>query len=496
MVAFGTITTAQFRLASYYLTKLRTIEVAYQHGHEHSTDALFVLDQEWSQIKRWRAWSAEHAYDHDAIADVCMEYTKAGVELFLIRLHPNERREWLEAGLAAARRLGDTHAEMVHQLHLGKTYSYLGSVAIALKHIQQALALAQQLDSPLYLCKSLIAQGGIYYGLDEYEKSRQAQEQALAIGTKLEAKHEIGAALNGLGNVAFSQSDYNYAHDCYERFMEISEEIGSSTGVCMSLRNLSMVTKRMGDFDVAIGYAERAVNLCREVGYQSCLAESLAELGGLTSERGHLSKAQDFYQQSLDLSRLISHRTNEAFVLYRLGCLLLKRGDISEARVFLEEAAVLSTDVGERWFAALAFMNLAEAFRLKGEFKRACLNLLEGWEIAAAVESRAIRVKYLVAAAQLWHDQGHLEQSCLWMGLLDQHVEKLMDEECSRYEDLRNSLQVELSHEQFNAALECGKALDLNDAIMHAMNDLEQIANSPLDTQPRVNPALDHVPFV
>ena len=95
MIGQPTLATTQRRIARYYLNKLRTVEAAYQHGHEHSVDALMLFDQEWSQIKRWRAWSAEHTNDHDDIAILCTEYPQAGSELFLIRfIHESELNGW------------------------------------------------------------------------------------------------------------------------------------------------------------------------------------------------------------------------------------------------------------------------------------------------------------------------------------------------------------------------------------------------------------------
>lgn len=482
------VASAQFRLANYYLTKLRTIETTFKRGHEHSIEALAQFDQDWSQIKRWRAWAADHANEHDDIATIGTEYAQAGAEFFLLRLHPHERLEWLEAGLAAANRLGDTHAEMIHQLHLGRTYSYLGSVAYALRHTERAMALAQQLDDQIHLCRSLITLGGIYYGIDEYEKSRQTHEQALQIGIELGAKHEIGTTFNGLGNVAFSQADYERAYDCYMRSMEILDEAGIAVGVCMALRNLSMVTKRMGDTDAATSYAKRCVELCREVGYQSCLAETLSQLGLLAYDRDQLAEARDYYEQSLDLSRQISHPSNEAYVLYRLGCLVFKTGDIPEALEYFEAAAALSQEIGERWFAAIALMNLAEVLRAKGEIQQACRKLHEGWEIAATLDGSAIRAKYLAEAARLWLDLDQAEQAAIWVGLLSNYVEKLMGDERKSYENLRQALITELSPEQFAVAMACGQNLDLDSEIEKAMSNLVNVSTVPVIAEDNPHP--------
>lgn len=481
----GTTEIAQIRLARYYLAKLRMVETSFKWGHEHSADALAQFDQEWAQIKRWRDWSAEHAFEHDAIADLCMEFPQAGMELFLLRQHPYERLEWLEAGLEAARRLGNKKAEMVLVYLLGWTNSRISLMESAQHYTDKAYKLARELNEPSILCKVLIVQGGIYYSQDEYERSKACHTQALTLATELGAEHDRGLAYNGLGNVAFSQNNYEQAYDYYRRFQDISEAIGLSTGICMALRNLSMVTKHLGDLDAATAYAEQCIALCRSIGYQSCLAESLAELATIASDRDELYPALDLYQQSLELARLITHRSDEAYVLYRLGCLHLQLGNIVESQKLLEDAAALSKDIGERWFAALSLMNLASLFRANGDVVRACQLLSEGWEFAAEIESSAIRAKYLVEAALVWLDQGRVEQAAIWAGLLEQHVDKLRAEECRRYNQLRQTVEEKLDAETYASATATGKSLELDKVITGIM---EEITSGQLQVAHRQNP--------
>ena len=465
-----------FRLARYYLDKLSAAETAYQHGHEHSRYALALFDQEWPHIKQWRDWSAAFVDTQNEITALCQAYPLAGAEILLLRQHPQERLEWLEAGLTAAQRLADPQAEMVHLYLLGRIPMY-GSPNSALDFTEKALVLARQLDDPLYTSKILNVQGNIFYSQDEYMRSKTAHEQAFALSKELNAKHEMGVALNGLGNVSLSQSDNQRAYECYIQYLKISEALGHPHDVCWALRNLGTVTRRMGDHRMATEYTERCVALCRAIGYQHGLADGLAQLGILANGQGHPSEARDYFQQSLEISRLISYSSKEAFVLYQLGSLFCELGDYPAALEYLEAALSLSTKLGERWYSALALMEISEVFRRIGDISCACLKLREGLEIACTVQSSAIRAKYLVEAVLLWHDRGQVEQAALWTGLLHEHLSKLTVEERSRYDQLHRTLEVALGQESFTSALERGKTLDLDSVIQEILNSIKEATN-------------------
>jgi tetratricopeptide (TPR) repeat protein len=457
-----------YRMAQYYLNKLHAIASTYERGHHHSTGAVAKFDQEWSQIQQLQDWSAAHSSDDNEIAQLCLEYPLAGAELLRLRQHPEERLEWLEVGLASARRLDHSRAEMMLVFQLGRTHSRLGSNTDAQAFAEQAIALARQLEELLYVCKSLNLLGNIFYGQDEYERSRTAKESALALSEELNEKREMGSALNGLGNVALSQNDYKRAQKYFSRYLEISEAHGEPMDICIALHNLSLATEEMGDHQAATSYAERCIAFCRAIGYQLGLANGLELLGGLAAAQGNLAEARDYIQQSLEISRVIGNRSNEAFALYQLGGLHFQLGDIPASLDCLEAALDLAKQLGERWYSALALRLIAEVLRSVGDTQGACQKLHEGMEIVSSFQSSAIRVKYLLEAALLWRDQGYVDQAALWIGLVGQHVSKLTPEERNLYDHLRQNLKAELGETQFTIALDQGKILNL-DSVMQEL---------------------------
>ena len=472
MRATPTLEDLHFRLARYYLDKLSAAETAYQHGHEHSRYALALFDQEWPHIKQWRDWSAAFVDAQNEITALCQAYPLAGAEILLLRQHPQEHLEWLEAGLTAARRRHNRQAEMEYLHLLGNLHKHLGAFNRARDCTEQALALARQADNPLYICTTLITLGNVFYCQDEYERAKVAFEQALDMIEKLGVKPEKGAALNGLGNVAWSQSDYERAYEYFARFLEIAEAHGQPPDICLALRNLCLVTKSLGDVRAATIYANRSVELCRAVGNQRQLCENLTLLGDLASAQGNLSEARDYYMQSIATSRHNCHISEQASALNRLGNLLCRLGEFPASLECLEQSLSLSTQIGERWFIALALMNTAEVFRVMGATDRACRKLCDGLEIASTIQSSAIQIKYVLEAALVWHDQNRNQQAAVWLGLVQLHLSQLTAEQRCQYDQLQRTLEIALGQESFTSALERGKTLDLGSVIQEILSSL------------------------
>lgn len=452
---------AQYRLARYYLDRLRAADAAFRRGHENALSGLTLLDCEWSQIRQWQTWAAQHATEDAAIARLCVAFTHVGEDILLLRQTPSEWLQWLDGGLRAAVFLSDSSAEMLHRFLLGRVHMLLGASERALAWAESALTLAREQNNSLYMCRSLNLLGSLFHMQDRYDRSKMVYEQALALSRELDAKPELGVALNGLGNIAMTQSRLQQALEYYTDYLQIAETLGRTNDIAAALYNLGQALLQMGDYSMATASAERCVMLCRSVRNHRFLAEALGLLGQLASARENLLEAQSYYEQSLKVSHEIGYRLNEAFMLLQLGYLHYQLGQVAVALDNLEASFALATAIGDRWYRALAVRSMAEVFRGTGDLPHAHQKLSEGLEIVRTFESGAIRAKYLLQAASIWHDEGNVEQAALWTGLLEQHTQGLNAEQRRRLAELRSGLEAQIAPEEFRALLECGKTLNL-----------------------------------
>jgi tetratricopeptide (TPR) repeat protein len=473
MIATPTLINAHYRLASYYLTKLRNLEFAYQSGYEHSAFALHQFDQEWSQIKHWGDWAVKHAHEDERVAALCKDYSEAGINLLHLRFRAEDRLEWLNAGVNAAQQLGDPYAEMANEYLIARACNSLGSFALAQGHAEKAVTLAQRIDNHHYESKILISLGNALASQDEYEQARIIYKQALELSSQLDSKILIGSALNGLGNIAFDQSDFERAADYYSQFLEISEQYGRPHEIALALRNLATIKHTLGDSQTTIRYAEQCVELCRATGDDHQLASVLSVLGDVAINEGKLGEAYEYYHESLELTIRSNRPSDEARAWGNLGNLHVQRRDFPAALTCFEAVLGLSEKSGFRFYRALALMQIAQVFRMMGDLPSAMQNLRSGLEIVLTLQSTTLRIYYLLESTLLWSDRGLEAEAAPWMGLLQENVKELDAEQKAAFDEVHLRLERALGYEPLCRAIDDGKTLDLNhvmEAILEALD--------------------------
>ncbi len=83
-----------YRLAKYYLGRLRAADLAYRRGHTNAGESLSLLNQDWAQIAQWQSWAASQKLKPE-IAQLCAAFPQAGAEVLITRQTPQERIHWL-----------------------------------------------------------------------------------------------------------------------------------------------------------------------------------------------------------------------------------------------------------------------------------------------------------------------------------------------------------------------------------------------------------------
>ena len=156
--------------AAHYASVLRVANRQYLEGGEALMRSLELFDLEWGNVQAGRSWAAGHAEDDENAARLCSAYAGAGSLLF-IRQHPRQRIEWLEAALAAARRLEDRQGEGNHLGNLGLAYANLGEVREAIEYYEQALTISCEIGDRQGEGSHIGNLGGAYANLGEVREA-------------------------------------------------------------------------------------------------------------------------------------------------------------------------------------------------------------------------------------------------------------------------------------------------------------------------------------
>jgi tetratricopeptide (TPR) repeat protein len=160
---------------------------------------LALFDEERGNIEAGQGWAAAQAAEDDAAAKLCSEYPNAAAHCLSLHLHALEQIRWREAGLVAARRLGDRGAEGVHLGNLGTAYWALGQVRRGIEYHEQRLAVAREVGDRQGEGAALGNLGNAYTDLGEPRRAIEYHEECLAIAREVGDERGEGAALGNLG---------------------------------------------------------------------------------------------------------------------------------------------------------------------------------------------------------------------------------------------------------------------------------------------------------
>ncbi len=258
--------TAARRHAGRYVEVLRAADRLYEEGGEWMLKGLALFDTEWGNIQAGQAWATEHADNDIEAAQYCSSYPIAGVYCLDLRLHPDYRIYWLEAGRSAAASLGNRRVEGAHLGTLGLAYAELGRVKKAIGYYEQQLVIAREIGNRTSEGNALGNLGSACGRLGKTEKAIGYCEQRLVIAREIGDQRGEGSALGNLGLIYVALEDVEKAIGYSDQALVIYRKIGDRRNEGNVLSNLSSAYAALEDVEKAIGYSKQALVIYRELG--------------------------------------------------------------------------------------------------------------------------------------------------------------------------------------------------------------------------------------
>ncbi|MCP4455783.1 MAG: tetratricopeptide repeat protein [Planctomycetes bacterium] len=293
----------------------------------------------------------------------------------------------------------------------------------------QAREFAVQLGDQRGIANSLNSLGLIAYFKGEYATARDYQQQSLAIGQAIDDQRGIASSLMHLGNIALHQNDDTAARDYQQQSLAIVQTLGDQRGIAASLGNLGMIVAGQGDYIAARDYHQRSLAIFQAIGDQQGIANSLSNLGFVAYDQGDYAAARDYHQQSLTIIQAI----------------------------------------GDQWGIANALINLSFVhLHLRPEQARPSLH--RALAIAQDLQAVPLILEAVVGFAGLYLQGTQAARAGELCGLVQHHP--TFDSEVQiRLDEVLPLLQAALPPTKFQAALERGKALDLDTVVAELLEE-------------------------
>ncbi|MBI5929617.1 MAG: hypothetical protein HY862_09930 [Chloroflexi bacterium] len=459
-------------LAQHYLKKLAIASAAYRKGYENTTYGLTLFDQEWPQIRHWWQWVNNFAYSDDQLAQLSMEYSLHGEEIFNFRQTPQERFEWAKAGLVAAQQINDQQAEgaclfrMAWAMHKQDISQDTEVMAYS------ALNLAESSRDWLQVGRILHLLGEISIRHGCYAQAWDFCSRSLDLLLGLHAEVYLLDTYFALSEIAYLQGDLKNAYDYALQSLHLLETHGFETSLGSILNWVGVLSFELGDYELGEYYILQSIENGRVKGSQSEVAHGLCALGYLEVCRQQYSRAEQYFEESFEIAR----STGEAWLIRIIeleqAYLLSKMGHRQTAQQNLYRAVEYGRNSGYHGHLAQALNYLADLQIDADQLDLAPATLVEGLQIARDDGNRLEITRGLLVAAKFAQRCGRLEQAVEWLGLLLSQSSTI-----APISDAGQSLAVEIEREldgeRFQRAFQDGKVLDFDAAIENILNELK-----------------------
>jgi tetratricopeptide (TPR) repeat protein len=362
---------ARQRHAAHYRSVLADADELYLRGGDEIARGLTLFERERVNIEKGQAWAAEQAIADEAAASLCLEYSCAGACVLSFRQHPRERVEWLEASLAAARKLKRRVMEGAELDGLGSAYSSMGEIGRAIECYEQSLIIQRETgDRP--------GEGGVlgnlgvaYLNLGETRRAIEFFERQLAITREILARRVEGKALGNLGLAYANLGEPRRAIEFFDQRLVIALELGDRLGEGHALNGLGKSYAGLGETRRAIEYYEQALGIKREMNDRASEGETLYNLGCAYLGLGEQRRAISCFERSLAIARETGNRPRESLVVRYLGKAYLELGGPSRAIECFEQSLASDRELGERQGESISLNGLGLAYARLGEPRRA-----------------------------------------------------------------------------------------------------------------------------
>ncbi len=423
---------------------LSIIDGQWQFAHDKLRDTILVdlEDADRRKLHRQVAGVIEQIYpDDESHYEILLEHWHQADDLDkelyyldpVVQHHIQYNANYAFARQLLQRGLQALQAEDVRRVSLlnwqAHSYMHQGNFAQTWELAHQAWELAQQLDDLPGIASSLNRLAMSAYRLGEYEQARDYFQQSLSTSRAIDDQHGIAMIFNNLGLMAFYQGEHVQAYDFYHQGLAILQSIDDQRGVAIVLSNLGLMTSHQGEHEQAHNYFSQSLSISQALGDHRAIAITLNHLGQLSYDQRDYIQSQRYFQQSLSISQLIGSQNSIAISLNRLGFVYLILRDKQSLAIFRESLA-----------------------------------------ITQSIQSIPLILEALIGFAWIYLQQECSSYAAELAGLAQHHPAHNVDVHI-RLNELMPELKQALDPADLQAALDQGKALDLETVINEILTD-------------------------
>ncbi|MGA2766930.1 MAG: tetratricopeptide repeat protein [Candidatus Bathyarchaeia archaeon] len=357
----------------------------------------------------------------------------------------DEAKLHLTRALEIARKIGNKHVEAGSLLQLVESlFVYADTMEEALMQIEESLRICREITDRVLEAKCLGYLGFYYDWKGEFKQAKKNINEALALAEEMDDNPGKMWALLLSGMVHAGEGEYDDAISILQRCLQLSRDWGIVFFVPRALNVLGWIYHDLGDIEFAIKYNNEGLKITRihqeSMGISGVQLACLVNLGMDYLHKNDYGNAKKYFQEANSVIHLhpMAKWRFETRILLGLVEISLAEGDYSQALKFGEDSLAISEKAGAKKYISKSLKLKAEILAKMGKTEEAIELMQNALKFAQEVGNPPLLWQTHYSLGLLLEKQGNLQKA-------NEHYAQAiarMEETASKLKDesLKNSL--------------------------------------------------------
>jgi len=355
---------------------------------------------------------------------------------------------------------------------MGLIHSKLGDRKRGTRRLEQALAFFRANNEPIGVVWALASLGNVNAWAGDYRKAEGPLRESIAFHTRergssasdLEFFPSGVVELNGLIGLGFVMAGQgNYEESCrlLSLGLRMNEEFKDVWGTLRGQCNLASALRSLGDYAEAEALARDCLKLSQEVGASDQEVRCWLILGDVLKDQGQYADAAACFEKARTLGEERDSPQQAAAARLRYGDLALLQGDYARAEANFSHDLALFEERETMWGIVAGFCGLGYVACHTGDVVVARERFGRALTTALACKAQPL-ANHVATGVALWLAKtNQATRAVELLGRIRSDSATERSTHTQRIDPLLAELEKKLAPDELAAALERGKAFDL-----------------------------------
>lgn len=313
---------------------------------------------------------------------------------------------YLDDALLLQEQLVDPISESSILNEKGNLYLQKGDITGALKNYLMSLKIRKKCGDNELVAKSLMNIGIAYRRLGMLGNAAKYLEQVVELVNGHFIKPADAAyAMQNLAHIYSDQKRYDTAISTYKSSLLMVEQIGDELQESRILCNIAQTQIKNGQLDEAKASLNQSLRIAIKKDSKSDIANIYNELGNVERAKANYQQAIVFYQKSAELYKIIQNDNGLALCLRKIGEAQVDMGNYSDAEKNINESIGIGIQIGNQYLLQYGYYAKYQMYNARGAHKNALAFYIKYVEVKDSIQSYSKNEKSIEAQIDLELDQ-------------------------------------------------------------------------------------------